>query len=228
MGIFERTELLLGSEKMNSLKNKCVIIFGVGGVGGYVCEALARTGVGHIILVDGDVVAESNINRQIIALNSSIGRPKVEVMKERILDINKDCKVDTFNMFFDENTMDTINLTNVDYIADCIDRVTNKLLLIEWAKSNNKKIISAMGAGNKLDPTRFEVSDIYKTSVCPLCKVMRRELNKRGVKDLKVVYSREEAKKVNSEYNGKAVCGSIAFVPPIVGLTMASEIIKDL
>ena len=213
---------------MNSLKNKCVLIFGVGGVGGYVCEALARTGVGHIMLVDGDVVAESNINRQIIALSSSLGRPKVEVMKERILDINKDCKVDTFNMFFDENTMGKIDLTNVDYIADCIDRVTNKLLLIEWAKNNNKKIISAMGAGNKLDPTRFEVSDIYKTSVCPLCKVMRRELNKRGVKDLKVVYSREEAKKVNSEYNGKAVCGSIAFVPPIVGLTMASEIIKDL
>lgn len=228
MEIFERTELLLGCERVKELNKKSVIIFGVGGVGGYVCEALARSGVGAITLVDGDVVSTSNINRQIIALTSTVGKPKVQVMRDRILDINPHCKVTIYNKFFDEKSKDEISLDGIDYVVDCIDRVTNKISLIEWAKDKDVKIISAMGAGNKLDPTRFEVGNIYDTSVCPLCKVMRKELSKRNIKDLKVVYSKEQPKKISAEYDGKAICGSIAFVPPVVGLIMASEIIKDL
>lgn len=228
MDRYQRTELLLGEEKLNNLKQKTVAVFGVGGVGGYACEALARAGVGHIILVDGDVVASSNINRQIIALSSTVGKPKVDVMKERILDINPTIEVDAIAEFFDEDKKGLFDLSKIDYIVDAIDRITNKISLIVWAKENNTKIISAMGAGNKLDPTAFEVSDIYKTTVCPLAKVMRKELKQRGIKDLNVVYSKEPSIKIESEYDGKAVCGSVSFVPSVMGLIMAGEVIKDL
>lgn len=223
-----RTELLLGSEKLNKLKSSCVAIFGIGGVGGYVVEALARSGVGKLILVDGDVVAESNINRQIIALNSTIGRPKVEVMKERILDINPEIDVVIYNCFFEKDNADNIDITTADYVVDAIDRVTNKVDLIEWAKSKGKRVISAMGAGNKLDPTMFEVADIYKTSVCPLAKIMRKLLKERNIKDLQVVYSKELPIKNDEKYEGKAVCGSVSFVPSCMGLIIAGQVIKDL
>ena len=223
-----RTELVLGKEKINKLQNSCVAVFGIGGVGGYVVEALARSGVGHLILIDGDVVAKSNINRQIIALNSTIGRPKVDVMKERIFDINPDIRVDVYNCFFEKDTKDSIDISKADYVVDCIDRITNKVDLIEWAKNSGKKVISAMGAGNKLDPTVFEVEDIYKTSVCPLAKVMRKLLKERKIADLKVVYSKELPIKNDQAYDGKAVCGSVAFVPSCMGLIIAGQVIKDL
>ncbi len=225
---WSRTELLLGKEKLNKLKTSTVAVFGVGGVGGYVCEALARSGVGRILLIDGDIVAKSNINRQIIATQDSIGKAKVDVMKARILAINPDCDVVVYNMFFDEDNKQDINLSQVDYVADCIDRVTNKVSLIKYIKEKNIKIISAMGAGNKLDPTAFTVDDIYKTTVCPLCKVMRKELKANNIDSLKVVYSKEPAIKVDTEYDGKATCGSVAFVPSVMGLIIAGEIIKDL
>ena len=223
-----RTKMLLGQEKLNRLKGSTVAVFGIGGVGGYVVEALARSGVGNIIIVDGDVVAESNINRQIIALLSTVGRSKVEVMQERIKDINRDINVTAYNMFFEKENANKIDISKVDYVIDCIDRVTNKVDLIEWAKQNGKKVISAMGAGNKLDATKFEVSDIYKTSVCPLAKIMRKLLKERNIKDLKVVYSKELPIKIEEDYNGKATCGSVAFVPSCMGLIMAGEVIKDL
>ena len=223
-----RTSLLLGEEKVNRLKSSAVAVFGVGGVGGFVVEALARSGVGTLILIDGDVVAESNINRQIIALTSTVGKPKVEVMKDRILDINPDAKVVIYNQFFEKENADKIDISKADYVVDCIDRVTNKVDLIEWAKKQNKKVISAMGAGNKLDPTKFEVADIYKTSVCPLAKIMRKLLKERNIQDLKVVYSKELPIKNDEKYEGKAVCGSVAFVPSCMGLIMAGQVIKDL
>ncbi len=223
-----RTSLLLGEEKVNRLKSSAVAVFGVGGVGGFVVEALARSGVGTLILIDGDVVAESNINRQIIALTSTVGKPKVEVMKERILDINPDAKVVVYNQFFEKENADKIDISKADYVVDCIDRVTNKVDLIKWAKKQNKKVISAMGAGNKLDPTKFEVADIYKTSVCPLAKIMRKLLKERNIQDLKVVYSKELPIKNDEKYEGKAVCGSVAFVPSCMGLIMAGQVIKDL
>ena len=223
-----RTSLLLGEEKVNRLKSSVVAVFGVGGVGGFVVEALARSGVGTLILIDGDVVAESNINRQIIALTSTVGKPKVEVMKERILDINPDAKVVVYNQFFEKENADKIDISKADYVVDCIDRVTNKVDLIEWVKRQNKKVISAMGAGNKLDPTKFEVADIYKTSVCPLAKIMRKLLKERNIQDLKVVYSKELPIKNDEKYEGKAVCGSVAFVPSCMGLIMAGQVIKDL
>jgi len=223
-----RTELVLGKEKINKLQGSCIAVFGIGGVGGYVVEALARSGVGHLILIDGDVVAKSNINRQIIALNSTIGRPKVDVMKERIFDINPDIRVDVYNCFFENETKDSIDISKADYVVDCIDRITNKVDLIEWVKASGKKVISAMGAGNKLDPTLFEVEDIYKTSVCPLAKVMRKLLKERKIADLKVVYSKELPTKCDQSYDGKAICGSVAFVPSCMGLIIAGQVIKDL
>ena len=223
-----RTSLLLGEEKINRLKSSVVAVFGIGGVGGFVVEALARSGVETLILIDGDVVAESNINRQIIALTSTVGKPKVEVMKERILDINPDAKVVVYNQFFEKENADKIDISKADYVVDCIDRVTNKVDLIEWVKRQNKKVISAMGAGNKLDPTKFEVADIYKTSVCPLAKIMRKLLKERNIQDLKVVYSKELPIKNDEKYEGKAVCGSVAFVPSCMGLIMAGQVIKDL
>lgn len=222
---FERTAMLIGEENVDKLSKMKIIIFGIGGVGGYVVEALARSGVGSFVLVDHDVVSESNINRQIIATTNTVGKKKIDVMKERILSINKEANVETKDIFYLPETRNVFNFEEYDYIVDAIDTITAKLDIIERANELNIPIISAMGAGNKLDPTRFEVSDIYKTSVCPLAKVMRRELKKRNVKHLKVVYSKEEPIKNNRI---ERIPGSIAFVPSVVGLIIASEVIKDV
>lgn len=226
---FSRTELLLGENAIMKLEDTRVAIFGVGGVGGYVAEALCRSGVGAIDLIDADTVSASNINRQIIALTSTVGRAKVEVMRERMLDINPDVKVSVHKIFYSEENSGEIDLSAYDYVVDAIDTVKSKLHLIEKAKACGVKIISSMGAGNKLDPTAFEVSDIYKTSVCPLARVMRTELRKRGVKDLKVVYSKEEPQHAVADGEGtRHAPGSVAFVPSVVGLIIAGEVIKDL
>ncbi len=224
-----RTEMLIGKEAVESLKKKRVIVFGVGGVGGYVCEALARTGVGQIDLVDNDTVSLSNINRQIIALHSTVGKNKVDVMKERIFDINPEITVNAYNMFFVPETSYEIDFSRYDYIVDAIDTVSGKIELVVLAEKAGVPVISSMGAGNKLNPCAFKVSDIYKTSVCPLARVMRTELKKRGIKKLKVVYSEESpiVCKADGE-NGKRVPASIAFIPSVVGLIVASEVIKDL
>ncbi len=232
MSIFSRTEILLGETAMDKLKNARVAVFGVGGVGGYVCEMLARSGVGSITLIDSDAVSETNRNRQIIALESTTGRPKVAVMRERILDINPSAKVTSLEMFYTPENADEISLSEFDYIADCIDTMTSKIELIMRAKACGTKMISAMGAGNKLDPTKFEVSDIYKTSVCPLARTLRYELKRRGIKSLKVVYSKEEPKKPKGEITGESfgrhIPASVAFAPSAMGIVMASEIVKDL
>ena len=237
---FSRTELLLGSEALDKLAGKRVAIFGVGGVGGYVCEALVRSGIGEFDICDDDNVAMSNINRQIIATTSTVGRPKVEVMKERMLDINPDVKVNVHQCFFLPENADSFPFEEYDYVVDAVDTVTAKLEIIMRAKEKGVPVISSMGAGNKLDPTRFQVADIYKTSVDPLAKVMRRELKKRGVKKLKVVYSTEEPIVANASdgNNGdsaeatshprRSTPGSVSFVPSVVGLIIASEVIKDL
>ena len=188
---FSRTELLLGRDSIQRLSEKRVAVFGIGGVGGYVTEALARSGVGALDLIDKDTVSISNINRQIIALTSTVGKYKTEVMKERILDINPDLQVKTYNMFYLPETAEQFDFTQYDYVVDAIDTVTGKIALVLHAQRDNVPIISSMGAGNKMDASQFEVADIYKTSVCPLAKVMRRELKRRGVKHLKVVYSKE-------------------------------------
>ncbi len=219
---FSRTELLLGNESMNRLANARVAVFGIGGVGGYVVEALVRSGVGAVDLIDSDTVCESNLNRQIIATRETIDQFKVDAMKERIMQINPDCKVTTHSCFYLPETADQFDFTQYDYVVDAVDTVTAKIELVMQAKACNVPIISSMGAGNKLNPAEFEVADIYKTSVCPLAKVMRRELKKRGVKKLKVVYSKEEP---------TLKCtppGSIAFVPSVVGLIIASEVVKDI
>ena len=223
MSIFDRTKLLLGEDKLNELKNKRVAVFGVGGVGGYAVEALARSGVGTLDLIDKDVVDETNINRQIIALQSTIGQPKVEVAKQRLLDINPDITVNTHQVFYLPETADQFDFKDYDYVIDAIDTVTGKLQLIEDANEANVPIISSMGAGNKLDPTQFEVADISETSVCPLAKVMRKELRDRGIEHLKVVYSKEAPIKIEARSPG-----SVAYVPSVVGLIIASEVIKDL
>ena len=227
---FSRTALLLGQEGLEKLKKARVAVFGVGGVGGYVVEALARSGVGALDLVDNDTVSPSNINRQIIALHSTLGRQKTEVAAERAKDINPDITVRMHNLFFLPENAEQFDFSQYDYVVDAIDTVSGKIALAEQAKAANVPIISAMGAGNKLDPTAFEVADISKTSVCPLARVMRRELKKRGIEHLKVVYSREEPlpTKTADERTGKLVPGSIAFVPSVVGLIIAGEVIKDL
>ena len=223
MSIFDRTKLLLGEENLEQLKSKRVAVFGVGGVGGYAVEALARSGVGTLDLIDKDVVDETNINRQIIALQSTIGQPKVEVAKARCLDINPDMTVNTHQVFYLPETANQFDFKSYDYVIDAIDTVTGKLQLIEAANEANVPIISSMGAGNKLDPTQFEVADISKTSVCPLAKVMRKELRDRGIEHLKVVYSKEAPIKIEARSPG-----SVAYVPSVVGLIIASEVIKDL
>ena len=227
---FSRTALLLGEGSIEKLKKARVAVFGVGGVGGYVVEALARSGVGALDLIDKDVVSVSNINRQIIALHSTVGRLKTEVAAERAKDINPDICVRVHNVFYLPETADAFDFTQYDYVVDAIDTVSGKIALVEQAKAANVPVISSMGAGNKLDPTAFEVSDISKTSVCPLARVMRRELKKRGIERLKVVYSKEEPKPSAcvDEESGKAIPGSIAFVPSVVGLILAGEVIKDL
>lgn len=219
---FSRTEALLGEEAMEKLKKARVAVFGIGGVGGHVVEALVRSGVGAVDIVDSDKVCLSNLNRQIIATESSIGKYKVDVMKERILDINPEAVVNVHKCFYLPETKDEFDFSQYSYVVDAVDTVTAKIQLVMEAAEAGVPIISSMGAGNKLDPTAFQVADIYKTSVCPLAKVMRRELKKRGIKKLKVVYSREQPVVKN------AVPASVAFVPSVVGLIIAGEVIKDL
>ncbi|SHJ69791.1 tRNA threonylcarbamoyladenosine dehydratase [Paramaledivibacter caminithermalis] len=242
---FSRTELLIGKEGLDKLSNKTVAIFGIGGVGTFVVEGLARSGIGKFILVDDDDICLTNINRQIHALRSTVGRAKVEVMKERILDINPKAEVITHKILYTAQTAEKLLKNSYDYVVDAIDMVSSKLDLIERCYKKNIPIMSSMGAGNKLDPTRFEVDDIYNTSICPLAKVMRKELRKRGVERLKVVYSKEvPIKPMESTSNCKTDCictnkertctvrrqipGSVAFVPSVAGLIIASEVIKDL
>ena len=231
---FSRTALLIGKDGVEKLNNSKVIVFGVGGVGGYTVEALARSGVGQIDVVDNDTVSFSNLNRQIIATVDTVGKNKVEVIKDRILSINPNATVHTHNVFYSPETAEGFDLSKYNYIVDAIDSVTGKIELCMQAEKAGVPIISSMGAGNKLDPTAFEVTDIYKTSVCPLAKVMRRELKARGIKKLKVVYSKEEPIKITDTQGieipeGKRqIPGSIAFVPSVVGLIIAGEVIKDL
>lgn len=223
---FARTERLIGAAVVEKLKNARVAVFGVGGVGSYTVEALARSGVGALTLIDADCVDITNINRQLVALSSTVGRPKVEVMRDRILDINPAAKVTAHQIFYGADTADLIDFSQFDYIVDAIDTVTAKLLIIERAKAAGVPVISAMGAGNKLDPTRFEVTDLAKTSVCPLARIMRIELKKREIRHIKVVYSKEEP--VIPQDDAPRVPASIAFVPSTAGLLLAGAVIKDL
>lgn len=226
---FSRTELLIGADGISKLKKAKVAVFGIGGVGSYVVEGLARAGIGEFILVDNDVISESNINRQIIATIKTIGKSKVDVEKQRILEINPNAKIQIFKEFFLPESTEMFD-ESVSYVVDSVDTVTSKIELIMRAKRIGLPIISSMGTGNKLDATKFEVTDIYKTTVCPLAKVMRKELRKRGIQDLKVIYSKEEPKKIiNSDENTKKVVpGSISFVPSVAGLIIAGEVIKDI
>ena len=219
---FSRTAQLLGKENVEKLFDKHVIVFGVGGVGGYVVEALVRSGVGNISIVDNDVVNESNINRQIIAFHSTIGMQKVEVLKNRILDINPNCQVFVHNQFFLPENSNDFDFSIYDYVVDAVDTVTAKIEIIKKSKESNVPVISSMGTGNKLNPVGFKVSDISKTKVCPLARVMRNELKKRGISKVKCVYSEE-----NPVIQTKTPA-SVAFVPPVAGLLIASEVIEDL
>lgn len=234
MNEFSRTELLLGKRAVEKLKRSRVAVFGVGGVGGYTVEALVRSGVGTIDLIDNDTVCLSNINRQIIAAHSTIGEYKVDAAEKRALDINPSIKIFKHPVFYTPETENQFDFAQYDYIVDAIDTVSGKIALVLNAEKANVPIISSMGAGNKLNPAAFEVSDIYKTSVCPLAKVMRRELKRRGVKKLKVVYSKEEPltpdPSENQEENTgrRRTPGSVAFVPSVAGLILAGEVIKDL
>lgn len=243
---FSRTQLLFGKEAMQKLSESRVAVFGVGGVGGYAVEALARSGVGTLDLIDDDKVCLTNINRQIIATRSTVGKFKVDVAKERVLDINPNCTVNTYKTFYMPDTADQFDFTQYNYVIDAIDTVTGKIGIIMQAKESGVPVISSMGAGNKLDPTAFEVSDIYKTSVCPLARVMRHELKKRGIKKLKVVYSKEQPirplEDMSISCRKHCICppdtrkctvrrdipGSTAFVPSVAGLIIAGEVIKDL
>lgn len=232
---FSRTELLIGKEGLEKLSKSRVAVFGVGGVGGYVVEALIRSGLGNIDIIDNDVVSLSNINRQIIATHKSIGQYKVDVAKDRILDINPNVVVNIYKTFFTPETAAGFDFKNYDYIVDAIDTVAGKLSLIEKAKEFSVPIICSMGAGNKLDPTKFEVTDISKTSVCPLARVIRTELKKRKISGVKVVYSKEPPLKPlknesanNCPQSKKVAPGSVAFVPSVAGLIIAGEVIKDL
>ena len=229
---FSRTELILGKEAMEKLANSRVSVFGIGGVGGYTVEALVRSGVGAIDLIDDDKVCLTNLNRQIIATHKTIGKYKVDVAAERIADINPNAKVTAYKTFYTPETASQFDFSQYDYVVDAIDTVTGKIGLVMQAQEAGTPIISSMGAGNKLDPTAFQVADIYETSVCPLAKVMRRELSRRGVKSLKVVYSKEKPltpAENNEEVSAKRqIPGSNAFVPSVVGLIIAGEVIKDL
>lgn len=230
---FSRSELLLGRDAMKKLNNSHVAVFGIGGVGSYTVEALVRCGVGELTLIDNDTVSVTNINRQIIALNSTVGKAKVEVAKNRALDINPNIKIHTLKTFFTAENQSEIDFTEFDYVVDAIDTVSGKIALVEECQKAGVPIISSMGTGNKLDPTAFEVSDIFKTSVCPLAKVMRHELKKRGIKKLKVVYSKEEPKVHKGETDEKpqgrrSIPASVSFVPSVAGLIIAGEVIKDL
>ena len=238
---FSRTELLFGTKAMEKLAGARVAVFGIGGVGGYTVEALVRSGIGEIDLIDSDTVSLTNLNRQIIATKSSIGKYKVDVMRDRIMDINPDVKVHVHKCFYLPETKDQFDFSQYDYVVDAVDTVTAKLQIVEEAEAAGVPVISSMGAGNKLDPAAFQVADIYKTSVCPLAKVMRRELKKRGIKKLKVVYSQElpvmPDPELLSSYSEevsplapqkRSVPGSVAFVPSVAGLIIAGEVLKDL
>lgn len=228
---FLRSEALLGKDAMKRLGGARVAVFGIGGVGGYTLEALARTGVGEIDIFDPDKVEITNINRQIIATDNTLGKYKVEAAKERALSINPEAKINAYKMFFSEECADQVDFFRYDYVVDAIDTVSSKILLVMKCSESQTKIISSMGTGNKLDPTRLEIADIYKTSVCPLARVMRTELKKRGIKSLKVLYSREEPVKVtvsDTTQTKRHSPASVAFVPSVAGLIIASEVIKDL
>ena len=225
---FSRTELLLGKKSVENLAKKRVAVFGVGGVGGFVCEGLVRSGIGIIDIIDKDTVDISNLNRQLIALHSTVGMNKVDVLEARLKDINKDLIVNKYKCFFLPETSGSFEFEKYDYVVDAIDTVTGKIELVLKAKAAGVPIISAMGAGNKLDPTAFQVADIYKTNVCPLARVMRRELKKRGVDRLKVVYSKEEPIKPSFAEGEEVVPGSVSFVPSVMGLIIAGEIVKEL
>ena len=220
---FCRTSLLIGEDGIEKLNKSKVAVFGVGGVGGYVVEALVRAGVGKIDVIDNDIINLSNLNRQIVALYSTLGKFKVDVIKERALDINPEAEIGTYKIFFDNSTQEQFDFSKYDYVIDAIDSVKSKLLLIECCKKANIPIISSMGTGNKLDPSKFEVTDISKTSVCPLARVMRIELKKRGIKKLNVLYSKEIPVK-----NGQRTPSSISFVPPVAGLIIAGKVVNDL
>lgn len=230
---FSRTALLLGDEALEKLKNCRVAVFGVGGVGGYAAEALARSGVGALDLIDNDVVSLTNINRQIIALHSTLGRFKVDVMAERVRDINPEIKVNAVNAFYTQETSHLFDFSVYDYVIDAIDTVSGKISLVVQAKRTGVPVISSMGAGNKTHPEMFEVADIYSTSVCPLARVMRSNLKKLGIDGLKVVYSREQpisprSEGCESKPSGRPAPASCAFVPSVVGLIIAGEVVKDL
>ncbi len=232
---FSRTEIMVGKEGMDRLSNARVAVFGVGGVGGHTVEALARSGVGTLDLIDNDTVALTNLNRQIIATHSTLGKYKVEAAKERILDINPNARVNIYKNFYLPDTAEQFDFSQYDYVVDAIDTVSGKIGLVMQADSTDTPIISSMGAGNKMDPTAFRVADIYKTNVCPLAKVMRRELKKRGIKKLKVVYSEEkpivpqlDLRSEEADIQKRQIPGSNAFVPSVVGLIIAGEVIKDL
>ena len=223
---FSRTELVIGKEGVEKLNNAKVAIFGLGGVGSFVLEGLVRAGIGNFVLIDDDKICLTNLNRQILATRKTVGQAKVEVAKQRILDINPNANVEIHQEFFMPETEGILD-NSIDYIVDCIDTVTAKIELVMRAEILNIPIISCMGTGNKLDPTRFEVTDIYKTSICPLAKVMRKELRNRGIKKLKVLYSKEEPVKLN-ETEKKKVPGSISFVPSVAGLIIAGEVVKAI
>ena len=229
LNIFSRAELLLGEEALHKLRSARVALFGIGGVGSFAAEALARGGVGHITL-DGDTVSITNINRQLIALHSTVGKEKTAVMAERIADISPETEVETYPVVYGAENRDLLDFSTYDYVIDAIDTVTSKLILIEEAKKAGVPVISCMGTGNKFHPERFEVTDISKTSVCPLAKVMRKELKVRGIKNVKVVYSKEEPQKpAESPETGKRqIPGSLSFVPPVAGLLLAGEVIRHI
>ena len=244
---FSRTELLIKKEGIEKLQNVKIAIFGLGGVGSFVVEGLVRVGVKNFVLIDDDKICLTNLNRQIIATRKTIGRYKVDVMKERILEINPDCNVETHQEFFMPGSETNIITNDLSYVIDCVDTVTAKLEIITQCKDKNIPVISAMGRGNKLDPSKFEITDIYKTCVCPLAKAMRKELRKRNIKDLKVIYSKEEPIKIdeysNSSCKTNCICppgtkrkctiknqvpGSISFVPSVAGLMMAGEVVREI
>lgn len=242
---FSRTQLIIGNEALEKLKKSKVILFGLGGVGSYTLEALVRSGIGSLILVDDDTICLTNLNRQIIATYETIGKPKVDVARDRVLSINPKCQVETIQTFVTSENIENLIPLDVDYVIDAIDTVSAKIGLVLWCKAHSIKIISCMGTGNKLDPTRFKISDIYSTKICPLAKVMRSELRKRGVESLKVLYSEELPINPKTDVvtckegcvctNGSKKCaskrqipGSISFVPPVAGMIIAGEVIKDL
>ena len=231
---FSRAALLLGDSAIEKLSHSSVALFGLGGVGGYALEALARAGVGELHLIDNDCFSLSNLNRQILATQKTVGRPKVDAAKERVLDINPQARVFTYPMFYTPETQDQLDFTRFHYVIDAIDTVSGKLALIQQAFQNSVPVISCMGTGNKLDPTAFQVTDISKTTMCPLARVMRRELGKRGIKHMKVVYSQEEPltpvgwEEEAAALGKRQIPGSVSFVPGAAGLILAGEVIKDL